>query len=126
MSRPGAIPACGRRVSISRPCRRACAIPRARRHRAPGIAPPVLTEGVDDLACHCTPDTFEVGTIWGTHIYTSDSQICRSALHAGGVGPAGSGVHVMRLGGQQSCEASTRNGVNSFSYDSWGTSIGFE
>lgn len=95
---------------------------------APGTwyCPPVLTEGVDDLACHCTPDTFEVGTIWGTDVYTGDSQICRSALHAGVVGPEGGGVHVVRLGGRQSYEASTRNGVNSFSYDSWGTSIGFE
>ncbi|MEX1108653.1 MAG: LCCL domain-containing protein [Dongiaceae bacterium] len=95
---------------------------------APGTwyCPPVLTEGVDDLACHCTPDTFETGTIWGTDIYTSDSQICRSALHAGVVGPEGGGVHVVRLGGQASYEASSRNGVDSFSYDSWETSIGFE
>ncbi|CAF1440961.1 unnamed protein product [Adineta ricciae] len=66
------------------------------------------------------------GSIWGTNIYTDDSNLATAAVHAGilRVGQT-STIIVKILPGQSSYTASNRNGVNSFSYGSWIGSYSF-
>jgi len=63
----------------------------------------------------------------GTDIYTSDSPISIAAVHAGILKPGESGpviVHVIE--GQSHYEGSTRNGVTTRSYGSYGLSYMLE
>jgi hypothetical protein len=60
------------------------------------------------------------GTIYGTGIYTDDSYLATAAVHAGILKSGQSGViKVTILEGQKSYQATTRNGVSSYSYDSY-------
>ena len=64
--------------------------------------------------------------IWGTDLYTNDSSICTGAVHAGLITPEAGGVVTIELRpGASSYEASTRNGVASGGYGSWGGSFVF-
>lgn len=83
--------------------------------------------GVPRLACTCSPEaTAEDATVWGTDIYTSDSNLCRAALHAGVIGPDGGGVVATAERGLDSYRASLRNGVTTTSYGPWPTAFRFE
>lgn len=56
------------------------------------------------------------GRVQGTNIYTIDSSICRSAIHAGVINDGDGGVVKVRiLPGQAKYEGSMRNGIESFS-----------
>ncbi len=75
------------------------------------------------IACSCS-DAAPSGVIYGTLIYTSDSDICTAAAHAGQVTTDG----MVKLRGAPGCssyEASTRNGVASNSWSSWDVSYYF-
>ena len=72
----------------------------------------------------CPPAT-HTGNVWGTDIYTDDSSICESAVHAGIIGRDGGVVHYERLGAQQSFRGSERNGVRSVDYGAWPGSFRF-
>ena len=64
--------------------------------------------------------------LWGTDLYTNDSSICTAAVHVGLITPEAGGVVTIELRpGANSYEASTRNGVASSSYGSWGGSFVF-
>ena len=93
--------------------------------RACGQAVPEdqLAEG--PVACTCSADATQDGTIWGTDIYTTDSAICRAALHAGAVTEQGGVVTALPAPGRQSYEASARNGVESTAYGPWQSSFRF-
>lgn len=65
----------------------------------------------DPLDCLCTGEATQKGDAWGDLDYTSDSTICRAALHAGAVGPLGGQVIVTRQAGRDRYSGSTRNGV---------------
>lgn len=57
------------------------------------------------------------GSVWGTDVYTDDSQLAKAAVHAGVLAVGETGVvAVTILPGQDSYEGSTRNGVTTFSY----------
>lgn len=80
------------------------------------------------LTCLCPASSESVrGTweVWGTDIYTDDSYICKAAVHAGAIDAKGGKVIVELIAGQASYRASTRNGVSSSSYGSWGGSYRF-
>jgi hypothetical protein len=63
---------------------------------------------------------------WGTGIYTDDSSICVSAVHAGLITFASGGtVSIEIRPGQASYTGSQRNGVSSSSYGSWHGSFVF-
>lgn len=63
------------------------------------------------------------GRVWGTDIYTSDSSLNTAAVHAGLVQPGQSTVvKVTMQGPRQSYQGSTRNGVTTASYGSYGAS----
>lgn len=71
--------------------------------------------------CRVTGSTS--GRIWGTDIYTSDSSLNTAAVHTGIVKPGETAiVKVTMEGPRQSYQGSTRNGVTSASYGSFGTS----
>lgn len=87
--------------------------------------PAKLPEAVKDLRCHCPAEATKRGDIWGTQIYSGDSSICRAAVHAGALGPAGGTVRVIELGPLDRYEGSEANGIVSHSGGGWPRSIGF-
>jgi hypothetical protein len=68
----------------------------------------------------------QIAGIYGTNLYTSDSSICTAAVHRGIISSKNGGnVTIIIRGGSDSYEGSTRNGVKSSSYGSWGGSFSF-
>jgi len=67
------------------------------------------------------------GYVWGTDLYTSDSDLSTAAVHAGvlGVGETGI-VKVTVVDGLSSYPGSTRNGVTSRDWRRWGASYKVE
>jgi hypothetical protein len=78
----------------------------------------------DELLCHCGK-TEGQEDVWGTDVYTDDSELCHAAKHAGIIGEAGGSIHVRRAPGQSSYRGSTRNGFTSGNYGAWEGSIVF-
>lgn len=76
------------------------------------------------LRCYCAQGATP-GTVWGTGTYTSDSNICSAARHAGMIGQAGGEVELTMLGRQESFPASTMNGVTSSQWGAWDSSFAF-
>jgi hypothetical protein len=66
------------------------------------------------------------GAVWGTDIYTSDSHIPSAAIHAGviAVGQTKE-VYIKIVEGKNNYPASTRNGVTTAEWGSWGLSYQF-
>lgn len=76
------------------------------------------------IDCVCTALAVEAETaVWGTDIYTDDSNVCRAARHAGAVTAGGGVVQVTPQPGRQSYPGSERNGVTSADYAEWGRSF---
>jgi len=84
--------------------------------RFPGGAGPVL--------CSCTGS--ESGAVWGSNPYTSDSDLCAAARHAGVIGAGGGVISVLGIGGLAAYRASEANGVVSASWGSYGSSVVFD
>lgn len=62
--------------------------------------------------------------VWGSGPYTDDSSVCRAGVHAGVITyDRGGRVTVELLPGQNSYRGSTRNGVETQDYGSWGNSF---
>ncbi|THB66840.1 MAG: hypothetical protein D6B26_02270 [Spirochaetaceae bacterium] len=60
------------------------------------------------------------GKIWGTDVYTDDSNIAAAAVHSGALADGETGTVIITiLPGQESYAESERNGVSSQSYRSW-------
>ena len=66
------------------------------------------------------------GAVWGTDVYTDDSDLCRAALHAGAIGHDGGPITVARSEGRAYYVGSSRNGVASNDYGSYDASIAFK
>ncbi|MBI5766346.1 MAG: choice-of-anchor C family protein [Verrucomicrobia bacterium] len=66
------------------------------------------------------------GSVWGTDIYTDDSNVAKAAVHAGvvAVGETKT-VAITILPGQSGYPATTRNGVASASWGAWSGSYSF-
>lgn len=63
------------------------------------------------------------GYVWGTDVYTSDSDLSTAAVHAGLVQPGQTAlVRATILPGRSDYGSTTRNGVTSRSYSAWGRS----
>ncbi|MGP1353702.1 MAG: LCCL domain-containing protein [Parasphingopyxis sp.] len=80
----------------------------------------------DPLTCSCGPDATMAGSVWGTDIYTDDSNICRAAVHAGVITTDGGDVTLTPEDGQENYAGSTANGVESRDYGAWSGSFAFE
>lgn len=90
---------------------------------APERVCPATASGLTlPLACVCPPAA-GAGNVWGTDIYTDDSNICSAALHAGVIGSAGGAVRVLARGPQQAYRGAARNGIASADYGQWGSSF---
>ncbi len=63
------------------------------------------------------------GPVWGSSIYTADSDLCRAAMHAGVIGQSGGVVQVTSAPGQSSYDGTTRNGVTTNNWGSYGASF---
>lgn len=60
------------------------------------------------------------GTVWGTDIYVSASSVCTAAVHAGKITLASGGAVTFVIRGKlPSYTGSTRNGITTFSSNSW-------
>ena len=106
--------------------------------RFAGLAPPdsslcpeTVAEREDDkdgpLTCTCPAEQTLRGAVWGTGVYTSDSAICPSAVHAGAIAPTGGRVTVVPAPAETAYAGSVRNGIQSGSWqDTWDASIRFE
>lgn len=66
------------------------------------------------------------GSVYGTDIYTTDSSICNAALHAGKVTDEGGEVTVTGAPGCKKYEGTSRNGVTSSKWGSYGSSFIFD
>ena len=87
--------------------------------------PDRLVAGQSSLLCACPSEATATGSVWGSDVYTDDSAICRSALHAGVIDTRGGDVFVVEAPGQDSYRAVTRNSVASSSWPQWRRSIAF-
>jgi len=77
------------------------------------------------VTCACAADQAASGSVWGTGIYTTDSRVCRAAVHAGIIAPGGGVVSVVPAPGQDSYFGSMANGITTSSYGPWGSSFTF-
>jgi hypothetical protein len=69
------------------------------------------------------PANGQAFTVWGSDTYTDDSSICTAAVHAGRITFARGGTVTIEIrSGQSSYAGSTRNGVTTRAYGSWGGS----
>jgi predicted nucleic acid-binding Zn ribbon protein len=75
------------------------------------------------LICSCSAEATRTGTVWGSGTYTSDSRICRAAVHAGAIPFSGGLVQVMPEPGLAAYEATEALGVTSAPYGPWGASF---
>jgi hypothetical protein len=73
----------------------------------------------------CEPNG-HITSLWGTDIYTDDSRVCSAAVHSGLINTTyGGTVTIEMRPGQDSYVGTTRYGVTSSSYGSWGSSYVF-
>jgi hypothetical protein len=78
------------------------------------------------FTCSCSAQATTESSVWGTDVYTDDSGLCRAALHAGVITPAGGSVTVIRGGGRPLYVGSERNGVSSNDFPAFPASIEFK
>ncbi|AKU14089.1 putative transmembrane sensor protein [Azoarcus sp. CIB] len=77
------------------------------------------------VTCDCSADNIGAGTVWGSDLYTTDSNLCDAAVHAGAITRSGGTVTVERRPGRLLYVGSSRNGVVSHDYGAFGTSMHF-
>jgi Caspase domain/LCCL domain len=76
------------------------------------------------LACICTAGMINVNNaVFGTGVYARDSHICRSARHAGVIGPDGGAIIINMVGSRAPTQGSQNNGINSIAYFEPGASF---
>lgn len=65
----------------------------------------------------------EAHTVWGSDVYTDDSSVCTAGVHAGVITIEDGGrVTIEMRPGQDSYDATERNGIETRSYPEWGGS----
>lgn len=82
-----------------------------------------LRYGVGAVVLVNCPEGCDSGkTVWGDGLYTKDSPICKASIHAGVIGKSGGKVKVTVQPGQDAYKGSTKNGVTTEKYGSFGGS----
>ncbi|MFP2924605.1 M57 family metalloprotease [Pyxidicoccus sp. 3LG] len=74
------------------------------------------------IRCSC-PAGSSGGAVWGTDLYTDDSNVCAAAVHAGAIPVTGGQLFVTIQPGQGSYTGTTRNGITTYSYGYWAGSF---
>ena len=79
----------------------------------------------EEFTYDCPPaDQDRTDSVWGTDIYTDDSSICTAAVHAGAITVDDGGEVTIEIApGEDSYDASERNGILSLEYGPWGGSF---
>jgi hypothetical protein len=72
------------------------------------------------------PQLCTSGSVWGSETYTSDSKVCKAAIHSGVLKPAGGKAKVIIKGGEKSYKGSQKNGISSADYGAWTRSFEFD
>lgn len=85
----------------------------------------IVSETKPRASVRCPADCANGGTVWGTMLYTDDSAICVAALHAGLLSVSGGIVTLEYVTGQEGYIGSTRNGITTSEWGSWGHSFRF-
>ncbi len=76
------------------------------------------------LKCKCDGD--EEGSVWGSSIYTTDSNICAAARHVGAIDEDGGKVTVKPAKGCAAYSGTNKNGVRSGSWGAYADSYYFK
>ncbi len=84
-----------------------------------------IPSGQDMHSCAC-PSNPPTGSVWGSGPYTSDSDICSAAVHAGYIDETGGEVHVLRVMGLSAYGGTESYGVQSADWGAYGDSIVFD
>jgi hypothetical protein len=101
-----------------------------------GPPPPACPDSFKDLAvadqnslftmCTCPANAGAGnGSVWGSDVYTTDSNICKAAVHAGLLSASGGTVTVKKSAGCGSYTGTTANGVTSEPWGSFDSSFYF-
>ena len=77
------------------------------------------------LECECPAAKTNTGSVWGSGTYTTDSSVCRAAVHAGAIGSAGGKVTAKSAKGCGKYSGSEKNGVKTSDWGSFDTSFYF-
>lgn len=77
------------------------------------------------ITCACAPEAALSGSVWGTGVYTTDSRVCRAAVHAGVIPVAGGMVNVVPAPGLPTYAGSAANGITTSNYGPWSASFTF-
>lgn len=78
------------------------------------------------LDCICSKEQAGAGgSVWGSDMYTSDSSVCASALHAGEISKKGGKVKARSTKGCKAYKGSERNGVKTTDWGSYELSFYF-
>lgn len=78
-----------------------------------------------DLECTCDASMTGAGSVWGSSLYTTDSSVCRAALHAGEISASGGKVRAKRTDGCGKYVGSNANGVKTSNWGSFQKSFYF-
>ena len=78
-----------------------------------------------ETTCKCDSSNTSSGSVWGSSIYTTDSSICRAAVHAGATTTAGGDVTVKGAPGCSAYVGTNQNGINSGAWGSYQGSFYF-
>ena len=84
---------------------------------------PNQTDGME-VECEC-PASPTGGSVYGTDMYTTDSNICRAALHAGAITAAGGKIKVKKAPGCPKYTGTSANGVTTTAWNSYPESYYF-
>ena len=124
------------RVTLASACALVLAVPLA----AARVEPREAAGALDDTTWNATavayrgqngarfvyscPSYGTAHAVWGTDVYTDDSSVCTAGVHSGQIAIARGGTVTIEMrAGQSSYRGSTRNGIASRDYGSWGGSF---
>ncbi len=69
------------------------------------------------------PANCTTGSVWGSQVYTTDSKICKAAIHSGAIPATGGEIKVTLIAGQPSYTGSNQNGITTNKWGSYGQSF---
>lgn len=80
----------------------------------------------EKFSFRCPVNGVIASSVWGTDVYTDDSSICSSAVHAGLINTSEGGIVTIEiLAGLESYVPTEQNGITSRSWASWSGSFAF-
>ncbi len=91
----------------------------------PAACPTNFQGRTEALSCMCAAEQAGSGSVWGTGVYTTDSRVCRAAVHAGMIAASGGMVNIVPAPGLPSYVGSAANGISTANYGPWSASFTF-